>query len=215
MVQSRQTAYKVWVSDILRSEFKKTEGEWEPNYFLFKDKKISRVNLMGVIISKYLSEDESYCVLELDDSSGVIKLKSWREDVVMIKDFKVGDFVLVIGRPRGFGGEIYLSSEIVRKLDDIKWVQLRNIELEKEYGKPLRIGNRLTNENEELKLNNEEMMDNIRQRILKLIDNEEEVSYDKITTSFDFNKQEVDEVISVLIKEGEIYQPRPGFLRII
>ena len=37
---ARQTAYKVWMSNLLNSEFVKEEGEWQPNYVLLNEHRV-------------------------------------------------------------------------------------------------------------------------------------------------------------------------------
>ena len=63
----RQTAYKVRIKDLFSGTYAKEEGEFGINYVLFKNKKISRVNIIANVIEKYENEDKSYGVIDFDD----------------------------------------------------------------------------------------------------------------------------------------------------
>jgi len=52
----RQTAFKIWLSELDDSVFVKSSKEFEPSYFLVKDKKISRVNVIATIVNKNITE---------------------------------------------------------------------------------------------------------------------------------------------------------------
>ena len=125
----RQVAYKVRIADILNNRYIKEEG-WLPNYVSVGDMKVSRANLLGVIVSKAAQEgakDVASYDFILDDGSGRISLRFFES----VQPLDVGDMVIVIGRPREFGTERYVVPEIVKKVTDPKWVELRKLELAK------------------------------------------------------------------------------------
>jgi RPA family protein len=118
----RQVAFKVKISDILNNKYVKEEG-WLPNYVLVGAQKISRVNVLGVIVSK--QADEGAQTFILDDGSGRIELRFFTP-----QDFiSPGDIVTVIGRPREFGADRYIVPEIMKRVKDPKWVEVRKKEL--------------------------------------------------------------------------------------
>ena len=131
----RQIAYKVWVSDIVNNEFIRQSGEWEPNYVLIRDLKVSRVNIIANVITKYKSEDGDYIFLTIDDGSDNIQVKSWKDDTKILDGINVGDTILLIGRIRESSNQRYLSPEVIKKLEKVEWVILRKKELTKMYGK--------------------------------------------------------------------------------
>jgi len=216
MIQGRHVAYKIWISDLLTSIYQKNEGEWESHYFLIDEKKISRVNIIARVISKYLREDGGYAFFELDDGSGIIRTKLWGEDVRLSNGLEIGDLVLVIGRPRKYNNEIYLLPEILRFLENWEWAKLRKLELEKEYG----VRNIQTQEKSPLMNTDEEKESGLiyqtsRLKILSFLHKEEEVHYESLIKNIGMNEKEVESIIKELVKEGEIYMPRPGILRVI
>lgn len=199
----RQTAYKIRIKDLFSGTYVIEEGEWAPNYILFKDKKISRVNVIANIIDKYENEDKSYGAIDLDDGTAVIKGKVWKEDVQLLENINIGDPVLVIGKVKEFNNERYLMPEIIKVLDNTAWAELRKIELEKIYGK----------EPQEVEI--KEPTISSRQKVLSFIEKSEEVNEEELLNKIELDKEEVLKVINELIKEGEIYRPTPGCLRIV
>ena len=129
--RKRQVAYKVWIVDLLNSEYVKTMGEWDPNYLKVRDLQVSRVNVVATVIGKI--PGEGFTVMDIDDSSGSVSLRAWNDEVKLFQGVEVGDFVTVVGRVRDYNGKIYIVPEIVRKVDP-SWLKLRKIELEKAYG---------------------------------------------------------------------------------
>jgi hypothetical protein len=123
----RETAVHVRVLDILQGGYNKKEG-WEPNAVEIGDFRFSRVNVLGVIVSSQnMKEGLSSQVFVLDDGSGQVMLRSFESRQF---DVAVGDIVVVVGRPRDFDGERYIMPELVRKVDDPRWVDVRRAEID-------------------------------------------------------------------------------------
>jgi len=125
----RQIAYKVPINQILRNQYIEQEG-WNPNYIQINNKQVSRVNLIATVIDRQVSS--SLVTLVLDDSTGIIQARSFNEDIKKVTGINVGDTVLIIGRPRKFNDQIFITIEISRKID-VLWSKVRKIELQKEF----------------------------------------------------------------------------------
>jgi len=125
----RQTAYKVWIKDILSGKYVVQEG-WDPNYIENNDKKISRANILAIVTEKYMNEDKTYSTLNLDDGSSSIQLRTFQDEMFFIDPIQVGDAVLVIGKPREQNNERFITTEIVKKVDPA-WLKIRKLELPK------------------------------------------------------------------------------------
>lgn len=213
MTQTRQIAYKVWIKDLVDGEYCKEEGEWDPNYVLIKDKKVSRVNVIASVINTFFNEDGNSGNLEIDDGSGTIQIRAWNEDVEILKRADVGDLILLIGRVRDYNNNRYLTAEILKVLSDPMWARIRRIELENEYGKKeLKI--REVNMNKPLG-RIESGIEMKRHKILEIIGKEKEINYDRVISESGFDIEEAGKIINELLKEGEIYQSRAGYLKII
>jgi hypothetical protein len=123
--QKRQVARKLWIRDILAGTYIKEEG-FKPNHIILKDNSsAARVNLIGVAVS---SSSEGLPTITLDDGSGRISIRAF-EPSAQMSAVQIGDVVLVIGRPRQFGNEMYVLPEIVRKIPDLGWIEVRKMEL--------------------------------------------------------------------------------------
>ena len=215
MVQARQIAYKVWISDLLNGGYHREEGEWEPNYVLMHDKKISRVNIIANVVSYNVDEGVNYAAADLDDGSGRITVRAWKDDIELLKKINVGDLILLVGRVREFNGSIYLTPEIVRNLKNLSWARLRKLELKKLYGEPIK--ERILSSVGNGKAIGQTLLEAVtygtKQKILGIINSTDEISYDELILKSDLVEEEVEKVVNELIKEGEVYTPRPNYLR--
>ncbi len=231
----RQTAYKTWISNINNGSYK-TEENTGSSYIESNNTKISRVNIIGTIVNHFISEDSNYGFITIDDNSSTIRVKVFREDVNSIKNLKIGDIVLVIGRLRKYNDELYINHEIVKVIDNPNWELLRKLELLKTYGQP-KLGqvievienNPIQNAQKietpkitqqvlvEEELIEDEITETSRQKVLTIIEryNEEGANINDIITESQLEKKEIEIVIQELLKEGEIYESRPGILRSI
>lgn len=125
MAVERAVAYKASIQDLLEGEFHATEGGYSPSYVQSKGREISRCHLIGTIV---LAEQNPV----LDDGTGEIVLKKF-EGSLSVKE---GDIVRVIGKIRENQGERYISVEILKTLNNKKWLELRKKELA-EYTQPV------------------------------------------------------------------------------
>jgi len=64
----RQTAFKCTISQITQGKYIVQQG-WEPNYIVLNDEKISRINLIAVVVQKEGS------VLTVEDGTGKIEVR--------------------------------------------------------------------------------------------------------------------------------------------
>ncbi len=130
----REPAVKVRISDIKNGRFFPGEKEsMKPSYLLTTfGRKISRVNLFATVTDKFVNEDETYVSLTLDDGTGSIKAKAFRDVVRLVKNLEIGDMVIIIGKIREWGDDFYISVEVARKIEDPNYEIYRKLELIKE-----------------------------------------------------------------------------------
>ncbi len=208
MPQQRQTAYKIWIGDLLKAEYVEQKGEWDPNYFLINGNKVSRVNIVASVVNVYENPDKTMKSVDVDDSSGSVSLKVWSDDFKVLEGLEVGDIYLIIGRCRNSSGQIFVTPEIVKKLDN-NWAKLRKLELEKLYGKIERVESGRNSEEVE------KPFDNSRQKVLNILENSEEVSFDDLREKTNLSEEDLKNIISDMVKEGQVFEPKPGYLRIV
>ncbi|MBI2507897.1 hypothetical protein HYV89_02990 [Candidatus Woesearchaeota archaeon] len=205
--RQRQTAYKVPISALLNNQYVEQQG-FEPNYLKINDKQVSRVNLLAVVIDKQVSS--SLATLTLDDSTGIIQVRYFNDDVKKAADINLGDTVLLIGKPRKFNDQIFLAAEITRKTNPA-WMKIRKIELKKEF-------NIESDSNGQQQKEAKQQMNSYNGKILDFIkekDNGSGVDIDEIISNSGLKENEAREAIVELVKLGEIYEPRPNKIRIL
>lgn len=215
MKNLRGIAYKVWVGDLLGAEFVRTTGEMEPNYFKIRDLQVSRVNLIGVVVEKI--EGESSIFLSLDDGSGTISLRVWKEDRYILEGWEIGDLVIVIGKAREFNNSAYVLPEVVRKLDSYDWFKLRKIELEKEFGKAVKsdvdISVPVVEESVVEVASNEDR--GVVLSLIESLDVGEGVDVNMVVSDSNLSEEKVKIIVSSLLKEGEVFELKPGRMRVL
>ena len=210
----RQTAYKVRIADLNRNNYVINQGEWEPNYIEISGKRVSRVNIICTIISKYEPDESNYISLTLDDGTSTIQAKAWSEDVKKLQETEIGDLVLVIGKVKKYNDSIYLTPEIVKRLDNPNWVKLRKKELDKEYGEIKPAETVTESIPEEPPKNSQED----RQLIINTIDklnSPDGVEIVQIIKESKLSEEKTNSIILDLLKEGEIFEIKPGFIKLV
>ncbi len=207
--KKRLVAVKLLIGGLLKSNYIKEEG-LRPNYVLTQENiRISRVNLMGIVIS---AEDHAgYSSIIIDDGSGKISVRSFEQNNTL-KNFNPGESVLVIGRPREYNRELYVLLEIVRKLHDVAWLEVRKRELDER--------NRVIIQKDEASYQEERLEyvedTGVRQKVYDLIksaDAGQGVMYDELLKQMPEN--DVRGVIEEMLKNGEIFDAGGGRLKIV
>jgi len=207
----RLTANKLLIKNILNSEYVKEEG-WNPNYLKTEKGKVSKLQLIAFIIGV---DNNS---MTIDDSTGTIILRVFNEENIF-SGYSLGDCVLVVGKPREFNGSKYVIPDIIRKVDK-DWLRFHigllgnNIQDEKFEGK-LPLIEDSNNEKKDIKENNEEEISNF-QKIMNLIenlDNGSGASIDELIIESKLDNAE--KIINTLLEEGEIFEVRPGIVKVL
>lgn len=203
--QKRQIAYKVRISDILNSDFIK--DEISAGYVRLNDASVSRVNLIATVV--YKSEQPSnYADAIIDDGTEKILLRSF-ENASLFSKLDVGDIILVIGKIRKFNDERYVLPEILKKIDDPGWVNLRTMELRnfkiiekdiKNETKPV-IKQVVSNTAENIYL------------LIKKLDNGDGVPIEVVINNS--NRNNAEELINKLLENGDVFEIKPGRVKVL
>jgi len=224
-IMKRQPAKKFWIADILNAQTKLNEQGFKQ--FTIRAKDTARVNLIAVIVSIYINENKTYAVATADDGSAQIRLRAWNEDVSVLSKTTVGDIALIIGRLNinEVNKEIFIRPEIVRA-NSIKWMELRRTELLNEYGQVQSKPAIYEEPPEEKMLVEEQIVAEagigvplaVREKIMQAIeanDNSEGASIAAVISNSGANEAEASAAIDELIREGEAFQPKKGFIKLI
>lgn len=195
----RSVAYKLKVEDIYKAEKSIEDGKLL--FIKLGDKKISRVNIIATAIdSPYIQDGEKkFGSAIIDDGSGQIKLKLFGDEIEDLRDLSMGDSLRIIGLIREWNNELYISPEIIKKVDP-KWLLVRKLELKKMNkkadGSPI----------------------SLRELIIDIVKNANQelgISKNELIMNMDASKETVEAEIVKLIGDATFYEPRPGILKIM
>ena len=129
----RLTAKKASAKEIVSGKYVKREG-FQSSYVLTNlGRRLSRVRVLGVIVNRFISDDEKFATITLDDSTDTMRCKVF-VNTKILDGFGPGDFVDVFGKLREYNGEVYMMPEILRKADS-NLETLRMLEMEKIFRK--------------------------------------------------------------------------------
>ncbi|MBI2110179.1 hypothetical protein HYT51_00145 [Candidatus Woesearchaeota archaeon] len=210
----RQTAYSVWISNLMNASVVKREGAFEPTFLQWNNLEIFRINLVATITNKYESENKTFVSITLDDGSSTIRAKTWREDTHLLSSLKKGDIVRVIGKIRYYNDEIYITPEVV-KIVEPNWELVHKLQLLKIRGKPeINVSKPeiKTEAMQHQQIVEEEVVvsESNRQKILALIEklDKEEGGADreKIKEQSQLQQETINAILEELLKEGEIFE---------
>ncbi len=226
---ARQIAVKIYIADLLSGIYIQ-EVEQNPNYLqTIHNHKIYRLNVIAIIIQKEMLG--SITNFLIDDSTGTIVARFFEENKYLER-FKVGDVVLVVGKVRTYNQEKYISPEIVKKVSPL-WLKIRLKELKLssvQENKELKIDlvNQIQQKGQQPiistvqqdKLQEEDVVeDNIilpYQKITQLIrdlDAGEGVRIEEIMEKSPL--QNTEEIIEMMLKNGDIFQNSPGKVKVL
>ena len=206
----RQIAYKYRIIDILNSEYVEREG-WTPNYLLLDNKKVSRLNVMGIIVSK-LNEKE----IIIDDGSGEIPVRCFETNECM-KNAEVGSIISVISKARSNNNEKYLLAEILKKIENKDWMEFRKVELGIVNAEVVREdvveGESVEKPVEDTKTVNSEIKLAPAEQLLEFIkqnDKGEGVDFNEM-----YKIENSEKIIQNLLQAGDIFEIQPGRFKVL
>ena len=207
MENKRKTAKKLFVNDILTSTYIKRPG-WEPSGIITRYGEISRVNIVGVIVSK--EENDNNILFILDDGTGNIQIRMF-EPTEEAKSLSLGDLVTVIGRPREWESSKYIVPEIIKKLPDKDWYKVHQLEVKLKRKTTKKLPVDIEEESPE-----QEFETGPYQKILNaisILDDGGGVDIQDIVSNIKIKN--CDRIVRNLIEEGEIFEISPGKVKLL
>lgn len=101
---------------------------------------LKRVKVIGTVIDKFVqpaspkesNSDEpkkSYGSITIVDSTDTIRIKVWGPAVKQLDNIELEDLVMIVGKPRIFGDEIYVTPEFLRKINNTNWLLYHEAEI--------------------------------------------------------------------------------------
>lgn len=119
------TAVKLRIQDIV-------QGTFEEPYVHTISGNVKEVRILGTVVDIFITDDESYISLTVDDGTETIRIKAWRHDVEKLKEYSTGDIIDIVGKIREYNEEIYVVPDVISAVSPNKWI-LRELELMKQY----------------------------------------------------------------------------------
>ena len=215
MPMQRQTAVRSRIVDLVSGEFVKKEG-MEPSYVVTPGKvSICRAMVAGTVVGKFDSEDGNFSSVTLDDATGTIRAKLWRE-VDLLRDVKVGNLVSLVGKVREYEGEIYIVPEIVREITPDEEALARLGVLKRMKGRTSGGGAPAGNAAQKpaQKAPAEAGAVDARKKVLDVIGNNPDgIKYGDLIQQAGLAEETVEDVINELLGEGVCYEPMPGKIK--
>lgn len=208
-MELRQTAHKVRIKDIINGKYIKGD-DTSSNSLILNNKPVNRVNVVGSIVD-HPSIYPNFSQLTLDDGSGRLMIRNF-DNKNILNGLSIGGVILVIGKPREYNNERYIVAEIVKKIKDLKWLKVRELELKKEIEKT----SPRSQEEEVIKEDEKEFEDETIQKIIKTLtelDSGNGVDFDTVIDKV--NAPDAEKKISYLIERGDVFETSPGKLKVL
>ncbi len=172
---------------------------------------VSRTNVLGVIVGK---DDGGFT---LDDGTSTMSVRAFDTAPTMLAH-DVGEVVIVIGRPRDYNDERYLVLEICKKLRSTAWVEYRRKELSLFAGLAPAAEPRITISQDEAVVvevpatsgkNPYEMIIDI----IRELDSGSGADVGDVLAKY--NGTDGEDVVRSLREDGEIFEIRPGKVKVL
>ncbi len=222
----RWTAYKMAITDIVNGNFT------EDGFVQFGTLQVNRVRILGTVVSKFISDSKKYGFFIIDDGTETIRVRSFEDQLDLVEKVKIGNIVDVIGRIRKYEDEIYVIPEIVVIIDNPNWEILRKLELIKQKKEMPKTESKVETKKEDevveevieeevveekLPEGQTTLFESPRQKVVNLIkelDKGEGAEVSKIIEKIGDEKV-VESVLTDLMNEGELFEPRPGKVKLL
>lgn len=235
---TRSPAKKVRISDLLNGKyFYGSKEEMKPGYVITPfGEKISRVNIIGAVVDKFVGEDGKYSSITVDDGSDAIRVKSFEE--FPFEKIELGDMVRVVGRIKEYNGEIYVTYEMTEKIDDVNFELMSKAEIlgglmkQKKIVDDIKL---LSNQVDEVELKayamntysiDEEALSVIIEskkkeidykpiviEVIQKLDEGKGVEIKRLFEILNLPENVIEKTLNDLINEGSLYEPTIGWLR--
>ena len=199
--QKRQVAHKASISTIINGIFVK--DNLSSGFLKLNDASVSRVNIIATIIQK--NEAQNFASAIADDGTGRILLRSF-ENYDIFSKADIGDIVLVVGKIREYNNEKYVMPEIIKKLDNIGWMNLRKLELKSV--------NNITEDKKEGGVVEQDLtLSEDVYALVKKLDLGDGADIDDVIKNS--KNKDAENTINRLLENGDIFEIKPGKLKVL
>ncbi|TXT56600.1 MAG: hypothetical protein BAJATHORv1_20190 [Candidatus Thorarchaeota archaeon] len=123
-MKERMTAIRTSMADVVNGTYGDDGG---PRVISPQGIELRRVLLVGHVIDQFLGK-ENYSVLTLDDGTATVRIKAWGSEASLLESVRPGTLVIAMGKVREYEGEIYVTPEILREVQDPNYMTLHLME---------------------------------------------------------------------------------------
>ncbi|MBI2141275.1 hypothetical protein HYU16_02520 [Candidatus Woesearchaeota archaeon] len=223
----RDAAQKASINEILQGAFELAEDG--TTVLNTGNRQIKRVNILATVVAKNESQEgEGWEDAVVDDGTGQIRLRFF-DNEAMLKKLAVGDFTAIIGRPRHYGGETYIAPEVLKPANNVKWAEVRKLELLMQAKAQSYAGNEKTvvkaagKNREGMQDRDLDGIDYVSKgkieiyRIIKELDTGRGADISAVAIKFTekFSGGNAELLISEMTKAGDLFEVLPGRLKVL
>jgi len=237
----RLVAMRVRAADIVRGRFFQGSREArEAGYVITSlGERVSRANLLGTVVDRFVSDTANYASLTLDDGTDAVRAKAFGAEVHLFDGIRPGQAAVVIGKVKEYQGETYVAAESVRVL--------KPEEADEEPLRKLEILDRLNDQKTAVdnirraaaSMSDEELREYARRmgmdadalavvlekkeedykpavlQMLEQLDEGEGVDVMRVFEELKLPDAVVERAVDELLEEGSIFEPSPGRFKVI
>ncbi|MCF8013487.1 OB-fold nucleic acid binding domain-containing protein, partial [Candidatus Woesearchaeota archaeon] len=161
--------------------------------------------------------------ITIDDGTGQINLIMFSEKE-KADNLDVADVIMTIGKPREYNTQRYIVPEIMRKIQNKKWIMYRRKELETIQNNPEQETEKKVEPKKEIQIQEKKIelpeprneKENITQKIIRLIKQKDKGDGANIEEVLqEANDKDAEKNLNILINEGEIFEVRAGKVKVL
>jgi len=211
-LQNRQIAYKKSIAELINAGYIKPESH-AANFLQADGQGIAKVNIIAAVVGR--ADFQNYINISIDDGTGKISARAF-DNAALVGGIKVGDVVMIIGRPREFSSEKYILIEAIKSVSPA-WAKFRKMELGgmHKQGESANKFDAPNNANNMKTSGMEVSYSNPNSRIVRMIkdlDKGDGVSIDDLLSK---GIENADAIIGTLLRKGDIFETRPGKVKVL
>lgn len=207
----REVAQKASIAGILSGDF--VEAEDSTTALNVNGLQIKRANILATIVDKAESGG-AYKSMAADDGTGQIKLRLFDDAQQLFGKAEVGDFALIIGKPRAYGSERYIAPELIKALKDVRWAEVRKLELKTQQARAAEANENRTNDEKPQPPNNDVISrDKVEvYRAVKELDEGRGADVTEVIVKCGSNAEAL---IKEMTKAGDLFEVSSGRLKVL
>ena len=142
-------------------------------------------------------------------------LRFFDTDTPLFEKLEVGNFAIIIGKLRHYGSEVYVTPEILKPLKNVKWAEVRKLELAVPRGQT----SASNNSGRKVAAVEEELVGVVGKdklqvyKIVKELDTGRGADLSEVALKAGLNNAE--SIIRDMLKNGDLFEVLPGRLKVL